>query len=57
MPDPTYVRDEIKQNPEWHLAYSLSEILNDDAPIGWYKYVFVAKCLLANYNITPKESR
>ena len=35
LPDPTYVKEEIEANPEWHVAWVLSEILNDNAPIGW----------------------
>jgi hypothetical protein len=55
--DPTYVREEIDANPEWQLAFSLSEIENDNAPIGWSKYIGTAKCLLANYDIKRKVSR
>jgi hypothetical protein len=35
--DPTYDRGEIDANPEWQLAFSLSEIMNDNAPLGWGK--------------------
>lgn len=35
MNDPTYERDKINANPVWELAFSLSEIENDNAPIGW----------------------
>lgn len=52
--DPTYVREDIDANPEWQLAFSLSEILNDNAPLGWSKYVYAAQCLLANYTIAKK---
>jgi hypothetical protein len=54
MSDPTYDRKAIEANPEWQLAFSLSEIENDNAPIGWSRYIGTAKCLLANYNIKRK---
>lgn len=54
MNDPTYVRSEIEANPEWELAFTLSEIMNDNAPIGWSKYISVAKCLLKSYDIKRK---
>lgn len=55
MNDPTYDPEAIKSNPVWQLAFSLSEIQNDNAPIGWGKHIFVAECLLANYDITRKK--
>lgn len=33
--DPAYDVKLIKENPEWELAWSLSEILNENAPSGW----------------------
>lgn len=54
MSDPTYVKDEINADPEWELAFTLSEIMNDNAPIGWSRYIGAAKCLLAAYEIKPK---
>ena len=33
MNDPTYDRDEIRRNPVWELAFVLSEIQNDGAPL------------------------
>jgi hypothetical protein len=58
MNDPTYDRELITANPEWELAFVLSEIQNDAAPIGWGKYIFAAECLLASYDIkrTVKEA-
>lgn len=55
--DPTYVQEEIDANPKWQLAFSLSEIQNDNAPIGWGKYIYVAECLLANYSIKRKKRK
>lgn len=56
MPDPTYVKSEIEANPVWELAFTLSEIQNDNAPIGWSKYIPTATCLLGNYEIKRKTS-
>ncbi len=53
--DPTYVREDIEKNPEWQLAFSLSEIMNDAAPIGWNSYIWLAKCLLSNYEVKKKD--
>lgn len=49
--DPTYDREAIRANPEWELAFTLSEIMNDNAPLGWGKYRYAAGCLLNNYEI------
>lgn len=60
MSDPTYVREEISANPEWDLAFVLSEIMNDNAPIGWGRYISTAQCLLAAFDIkrkTPAECK
>ena len=54
MSDPTYNMDEINADPVWQLAFSLSEIDNDNAPLGWSKYIFAAECLLANYEMRKK---
>lgn len=54
MNDPTYSTDAINANPVWQLAFSLSEIQNDAAPLGWSKYIWVAECLLANYEVKRK---
>lgn len=51
MFDPTYDQEEIAANLEWQLAFSLSEIFNDNAPVGWVKYIPTAKRLLSNYEI------
>ena len=45
MSDPTYVTADIEKNPVWHAAFILSECLNDGAPIGWGRYIFVAEAL------------
>lgn len=46
--DPTYVRAEIDANPVWKLAFYLSELRNDDAPIGWSRYIPEAERQLAS---------
>jgi len=54
MNDPTYVHQVINANPVWKLAFLLSEFDNDNAPIGWSKYIPMARCLLDNFNMEPK---
>jgi hypothetical protein len=56
MSDPTYNREEIAANPTWELAWSLSEIQNDNAPIGWGRYIWVAECLIAGFDIKRKAA-
>ena len=46
MTDPTYVRADIGANPKWELAFLLSELDNDNAPIGWGKYIKLAYWML-----------
>jgi hypothetical protein len=53
--DPTYDKQLIDANPVWELAFFLSEIQNDNAPIGWSKYIGAATCLLDNYEIKRKQ--
>lgn len=55
MNDPTYIKAEIEKNPLWKLAFDISEVLNDRAPIGWSKYIWVAECLRGLYDMTPKK--
>lgn len=56
MPDPTYVQSEIRANPEWDLAFVLSEIQNDAAPIGWGQYIPCAQHLLAAFEIRRRTT-
>ena len=53
--DPTYVQDKINAKPEWRLAFLMSEVLNDNAPLGWGRYIPCAEEILRNYDITRKE--
>lgn len=55
MNDPTYVRELIDANPVWELAFTISEIENDNAPLGWGRYIYRAELLLAHYDIKRKE--
>jgi hypothetical protein len=55
MSDPTYVRAEIDSNPEWKLAWRLSEVDNDNAPVGWGRYIILARWLLATYDLTERS--
>lgn len=48
--DPTYVMAEINANPIWKFAFELSEIDNDTAPIGWYRYVTLATWILLKFD-------
>lgn len=45
--DPTYQKDLIDANPVWKKAFELSEMYNDNAPIGWSTYIPEAERLLA----------
>lgn len=52
--DPTYVRAEIEANPDWALAFLMSEIDNDGAPIGWGKYISLATSLREKFTLASK---
>jgi len=52
--DPTYVKEDIDRIPAWKLAFFLSEIDNDNAPIGWGRYIQMAEFLLRKYKIEEK---
>ena len=55
MSDPTYVREVIDANPEWKMAFEMSEIQNDNAPIGWGRYICIAEYLFRHYEISPRK--
>lgn len=57
MKDPTYIKELIEANPVWSLAFIMSEIDNDNAPLGWGKCIMLATFLLEKYNITLKEKK
>jgi hypothetical protein len=54
MNDPTYVESVIVADPVWALAFRLSEQFNDNAPIGWGRYIPMARWLLATFNMEPR---
>lgn len=56
MTDPTYNREEIDANPVWRAAFILSEFYNDNAPIGWSRYIRGAEAVLAATVKPPKPS-
>lgn len=57
MADPTYDAFRISENPVWLLAWTLSEIQNDNAPLGWGKHIHVAERLIAaGYSRTEGEN-
>lgn len=43
MPDPTYDQEKLNCNGVWHIAFIISEMVNDGAPIGWSKYIPIAE--------------
>lgn len=45
--DPTYDWEAIMAGPRsWRLAFQLSELFNDNAPLGWSLYIPIAEqCL------------
>ena len=55
--DPTYNKIEIEAKIEWHVAWVLSEIENDSAPVGWSRFLGKATCLLAAFDMTPKARK
>lgn len=47
LSDPTYVKAEIDANPAWRRAWELSELFNDNAPIGWSNFIEQAEIDIA----------
>jgi hypothetical protein len=37
--DPTYDMEKINADHAWRTAFMLSELFNDNAPMGWGKYI------------------
>lgn len=56
MSDPTYVKAEIDAKPDWALAFRLSEVDNDNAPICWFRYISLARWLLSTYDMKEKDT-
>lgn len=55
--DPTYVQKDIEANPDWALAFLMSEIDNASAPIGWGKYIPLASSLRSKFALTSKGGK
>lgn len=32
-------KEQLERNGVWHIAFILSEMVNDNAPIGWDRYI------------------
>ena len=56
MSDPTYVKAQIDANPVWAVAWWLSEIHNDAAPMGWARYIPIAEELQGRPRPEPREA-
>lgn len=54
FPDKTYDRKVIDKDPIWKLAFWMSEIDNDNAPIGWNNYIPLARSLTDKYELVEK---
>lgn len=52
--DPTYEKEKIDADPDWELAFMISEIHNDNAPLGWSRYIPLAQSLRHHYEIKRK---
>jgi len=48
MADPTYDKNEIQKNKTWRVAFILSELYNNSAPLGWSRYIPDANVILAS---------
>ena len=44
----------IEKDPVLQLAWDLSQIIDDGAPIGWWKHKTTAACLLNGYEMKRK---
>src|SRR5882672_192097 len=57
MEDFTYVKEQIESKREWALAFKLSEVHNDNAPLGWTNYIELATWLFSHYNMADITKR
>lgn len=46
-----FEKEKIAENPKLQLAWDLAQIIDDSAPLGWWKHVFTASCLLHGYEM------
>lgn len=49
-----YEQEKIALNPKLQLAWDLAQIIDDRAPLEWWKHVNTATCLLAWYEMKHK---
>lgn len=49
-----FEKDKIEENPKLQLAWDLCQIIDDRAPLGWWRHVGTASCLLAGYEMKRK---
>jgi hypothetical protein len=49
-----FEKEKIALNPKLQLAWDLAQIIDDGAPIGWWKHVSTASCLLVGYDMVRK---
>lgn len=56
MSDPTYDQEEINKNKVWRVAFIMSELRNDNAPLGWSRYIPDATAVVASLDsfVEPK---
>lgn len=46
-----FEKEKIAENPMLQLALDLSQIIDDGAPLNWWKHKFTAGCLLDGYKM------
>ena len=56
LPDPTYNKKEIVKNPAWHIAWIISQCVDDEAPLGWSKRIWIADQIVKELNVKPTRS-
>lgn len=49
-----YEAEKIAQNTKLQLAWDLAQIIDDRAPLNWWRHVNTASCLLAGYDMKRK---
>lgn len=48
MSDPTYDPEVLRTNGVWQIAFVISEMVNDAAPVGWSRFIPLANQVLAD---------
>ena len=54
--DPAVSKEQIESDPEYHIAWILSEHYNDSTPIGLCRYLGAARSILRKYAVAQKEA-